>query len=345
MVAAAQAAFGPVDILINNAIAIHHAAVVDLPVAVWDRIIAVNLRGAFLTARACLPAMLARRGGTIVNMVSLEAMPGLSAYIASKLGLQGFSQSLAAEVAHANIRVIAFAPGMVDTPGLRSVAGGLAPQLGLSQQQFLSMSLHPDYAGLMPVEHAGVATAYLVARLADDYHGETVDGMTVLERAGLLTATAAQPAASGPSAGPGVEAALNTDRAARLPQALALSQQLRAVLVATEAEFKKLPVFVRPMAQVGFKNKAGQRLPDWQRTVTHLCEMLQQSPASADRLSLQEEGQRLAGPLAQLARYYREAPAEAARFVKDPATIEAMTRDANSRVAVIEALAGVLRAW
>jgi NAD(P)-dependent dehydrogenase (short-subunit alcohol dehydrogenase family) len=145
----ANAAFGPVNILVNNAIYLRHAPVVEMSLEDWDRTLAVNLRGAFLTCREFLPAMLAKKAGVIVNMISAEAMPGLSAYIASKQGITGFSQSLALEVHGAGVAVVAFAPGMVDTPGLRSVAGGLAPALGMSAEQFLGFSLQFMCVGLL----------------------------------------------------------------------------------------------------------------------------------------------------------------------------------------------------
>jgi NAD(P)-dependent dehydrogenase (short-subunit alcohol dehydrogenase family) len=138
-----QETFGPVSILVNNAIVWSVASVLDMDVAAWDRVMAVNLRGTFLTCKAFLPDMLARKHGTIVNMVSAEAMPYLSAYIASKQGIAAFSQSLAAEVGDAGVRVIPLAIGMVDTPSIRSVAQELAPHLGLSPGEFLRISLHP----------------------------------------------------------------------------------------------------------------------------------------------------------------------------------------------------------
>jgi NAD(P)-dependent dehydrogenase (short-subunit alcohol dehydrogenase family) len=74
-----SAGFGPVDILINNAILCPAGGVLEMDVAVWDRVMAVNLRGTFLMCRAFLPQMLARAQGTIINMISLDGLPYLSA--------------------------------------------------------------------------------------------------------------------------------------------------------------------------------------------------------------------------------------------------------------------------
>ena len=86
-----HAALGGVDILINNAAVEPVAAMADMETALWDRVMAVNLRGTFLTCRAFLPGMLRlqraageRRRGVIVNMTSADASPFMSAYIASK---------------------------------------------------------------------------------------------------------------------------------------------------------------------------------------------------------------------------------------------------------------------
>ncbi|HWI53067.1 MAG TPA: SDR family NAD(P)-dependent oxidoreductase [Symbiobacteriaceae bacterium] len=103
--------FGPADILINNAVLSPVASLLEMEPDLFDRVIAVNLRGAFLTCRAFVPGMLLKKRGTVVNMISAEAMANMSAYIASKQGLAGFSQSLAAELAGAGIRIIAYEPG------------------------------------------------------------------------------------------------------------------------------------------------------------------------------------------------------------------------------------------
>jgi NAD(P)-dependent dehydrogenase (short-subunit alcohol dehydrogenase family) len=112
-------AFRTVDILVNNAILCPATLVTEMDVDLWDRVLAVNLRGTFLTCKTFLPEMLAKEHGTVVNMISTEAMPGLSAYIASKQGIAGLSQSLALEVEGQGVQVISFGPGMVDTPGSR----------------------------------------------------------------------------------------------------------------------------------------------------------------------------------------------------------------------------------
>lgn len=307
-------AFGPVDILINNAIYIQQANVLDMPADTWDRTMSVNLRGTYLTCRAVLPEMLAKNKGLIINMTSTDAMPGLSAYIASKAGITAFSQSLALELEGTGVRVIPFGPGMVDTPGIRGVAAGLAPQLGLTEGQLLNLSLHADYEGLMPAEHAGAATAYLAAQLADEFHGQVVTGYEILERAGLLAQSI------DPLLG------LSLSESAQEANTQALLSKLSAILAETEAEFGQLPVFVRPMAKAGFKSKSGKSLQDWQRLVSGLLNGDAAFPPN------------MAEWLNALAKYYREAPQETARFTKDADTLQMVAETARSRLATIAAL-------
>jgi NAD(P)-dependent dehydrogenase (short-subunit alcohol dehydrogenase family) len=348
-----EVAFGPPTLLVNNAAYEPVVPLVEMPAAEWDRALAVNLRGTFLACRACLPAMLAARHGTIVNLISAEAMPGMSAYITTKQGLVGLTQSLALEVAGQGVRVVAFAPGMVDTPGLRGLAGRLAPHLGLTPEQFLGVSLHAAYPGLMPPAHAAAALAYLVARLADEYHGESVTGYAVLERAGLIQPAAnpsAAPAASGVAAqasvGGSATGQAGPTRADHIAQALALAQQLQAHLVQTDAEFDKLPVFARPLARGGFKSKTGQRLPDFQRAISTLVGHLQRMQATyaTGDAEFMVDQPRLAVWLERLVGYYEAVPAETARFTRDAATLSLVRQQTADRVFTIRQLLSHLTA-
>ena len=110
--------FKKVDILINNAGVAVFEPVLNTSVEDWDQMMAVNLRGAFLSTKAVLPSMLKRRRGDIVFIASiggLEGFPDWSGYCASKFGMVGFSKSLAKEVRRKGVRVITVCPGAVDT--------------------------------------------------------------------------------------------------------------------------------------------------------------------------------------------------------------------------------------
>jgi hypothetical protein len=248
-------------------------------------------------------------------MISTEAMPGLAAYIASKQGITGFSQSLALEVGECGVRVIPFAPGMVDTPGIRGVAPALAPRLGLSQEQFLKTPLHQAFDGLMPAEYAGAATAYLIATLADEFHGEPVTGYTVLERAGLI-----QPACL-----PEMQSPTLSIEPTTMENILELAGKLHQVLEDTEAEFNQLPLFARPLARSGFKSKSGASIADWQRS---LAALENGQPVPPDFIA----------QLGKLATYYRDVPKETARFTKDADLLRQVMETCEQRIAVVQAL-------
>jgi 3-oxoacyl-[acyl-carrier protein] reductase len=117
------AAFGRVDILVNNAGIVLESPVSEMPIADWDRIMNVNLRGVFICTRFVLPHMLAQGGGRIINMASQLGQIGgrtMAHYSASKAGVIGFTRALAREVARDNVLVNAIAPGPINTDMLAS---------------------------------------------------------------------------------------------------------------------------------------------------------------------------------------------------------------------------------
>ncbi|MFN3846151.1 MAG: SDR family NAD(P)-dependent oxidoreductase [Paracoccaceae bacterium] len=125
MVAAAEAAFGPVTHLINNAGHVHQGRFLDLTPADFDRMIAVHLRGTFLATHAVLGGMLTRGSGVIVNVASQLGQIGgveLVHYSAAKAGIIGLTKALAREVSAQGVRVNAVAPGPINTPLVRSLS-------------------------------------------------------------------------------------------------------------------------------------------------------------------------------------------------------------------------------
>jgi meso-butanediol dehydrogenase / (S,S)-butanediol dehydrogenase / diacetyl reductase len=116
------------DVLVNNAAVEVNGDVTATTPEEWDRLMAVNLRGAFLLSRCAIP-YLRRQGGSIVNISSVHSFvswPGCPAYDASKAGLMGLTRAMALDHGHEGIRVNAICPGYIDTPlmekALRDVA-------------------------------------------------------------------------------------------------------------------------------------------------------------------------------------------------------------------------------
>ena len=109
---------GSVDILVNNAGVIAMGPVVEFSEAAWDRILAVNAKGAFLCAKASIPHLQKNREAAIVNIASIAGKRGyanLSAYCASKFAVIALTQALAQELGPSNIRVNAVCPGFLKT--------------------------------------------------------------------------------------------------------------------------------------------------------------------------------------------------------------------------------------
>ena len=121
-VAAASAAFGRLDIMVNNAaIQLHgqDGPCADVPLEVWEQTIAVNLRGPFLGCKHALPALIANGGGVIINIASptgFDHGAGYTAYSSSKGGVSTLTRVVAKDYARQNVRCNAIVPGATETP-------------------------------------------------------------------------------------------------------------------------------------------------------------------------------------------------------------------------------------
>lgn len=113
------AALGDVDVLVLTAAMNVRKRLLDYSAEEFDRVVDLNLRGTFSAVRAFVPAMLARRGGSIVVLTSIRAMtvePGQGVYAATKAGAMQLVRTWAAELGPAGVRINAVAPGVVETP-------------------------------------------------------------------------------------------------------------------------------------------------------------------------------------------------------------------------------------
>jgi len=139
MVQAALQAFGRIDILVNNAgIVGPTAPVTGVALEDWDEVMAVNLTGAFLCAKAVATHMIERRSGKIINISSIagkRAYALRSPYAASKWGMIGLSATLAQELGPHNIQVNAICPGPVAGERMQAVISRRARELGLSESE------------------------------------------------------------------------------------------------------------------------------------------------------------------------------------------------------------------
>jgi 3-hydroxybutyrate dehydrogenase len=179
MVVATLDRFGQIDILVNNAGVIGPTApVTRIDRKEWERVLAVNLTGAFLCAKHVLPHMIEHRGGRIINIASvagLKAYALRSPYCASKWGMIGLTRTLAEEVGQYDITVNAIAPGPVRGARMQEVIRRRAAELGRSLEEVEREYLQSTALKRM-VEEDDIAAVALF--LASD-EGRNITGETI----------------------------------------------------------------------------------------------------------------------------------------------------------------------
>jgi NAD(P)-dependent dehydrogenase (short-subunit alcohol dehydrogenase family)/class 3 adenylate cyclase len=188
MLPEAISAFGEVDILVNNALHLSAAPIVDFPVDEFEKTFATNARAPFLTIKHLLPGMLERGSGVVINMIAYEGSPMATAYSGTKMALRSMAFTAAREIGNdSGVSVFSFVPGIVDTPLIHDV---ILPQsaevLGIPEADVLPIIAHnPGYPGLMPVDHCATALAYAIVH-APEYHGQVADPFEPLDRVGVI---------------------------------------------------------------------------------------------------------------------------------------------------------------
>ena len=156
----AAAALGGLDVVVAAAGIAGRGSVADTEPADWDRVLGVNLRGVYLTARATIPHLRAAGGGAIVNIASqlgLVAAANAAAYCASKGAVISLTRAMAIDHGHEGIRVNCVCPGPTDTPLLDPYFGGAADPAA-ERRAYEAMQLH---SRLVTAEEIAGAVAYL----------------------------------------------------------------------------------------------------------------------------------------------------------------------------------------
>jgi len=176
MVRHAEATFGSVDVLVNNAGIQHVDRVENFPPERWDAVIAINLSSAFHASRFALPGMQARNWGRILNIASvhgLVASAEKSAYVAAKHGLVGLSKVTALENATSGVTCNAICPGWVLTPLVQKQVDAKAAALGISNEEAKRQLLaekEPSLQFTTP-EELGALAVFLCSSAADNVRG------------------------------------------------------------------------------------------------------------------------------------------------------------------------------
>jgi len=140
LIAAAESAFGQVDVLVNNAGIQFVSPVEEFPDEKWEAIISLNLSSAFYATKAVAAGMKERKWGRIINIASahgLVASPYKSAYVAAKHGIVGMTKTVALEVAEHGVTVNAICPGYVWTPLVEKQIPDTAKARGMTEEQVI----------------------------------------------------------------------------------------------------------------------------------------------------------------------------------------------------------------
>jgi len=155
----AAALAGPVDILVNSAGAATSAPFVRTDLALWSRMLEVNLTGTYLCCRQVVPGMLERGYGRVINIASsagLTGYPYVTAYCAAKHGVIGLTRALALETAHTSITVNAVCPGYTDTDMVGEAVANIMTKTGKTEEQARAalVSRNPQRRLVQPAEVA-----------------------------------------------------------------------------------------------------------------------------------------------------------------------------------------------
>jgi NAD(P)-dependent dehydrogenase (short-subunit alcohol dehydrogenase family) len=180
MVEAALQDFGRIDILVNNAgVAGPTAPIANVSRDEWDQVLAVNLTGAFLCARAVIPHMIERRSGKIVNISSIAGKLAYALrgpYAASKWGMIGLSRTLAQELGPHNIQVNAICPGPTAGERMRGVIAGRARELGQSEAEVERLYVEGTaLKRMVDPDHVAAMVVLLVSNEGSSITGEAID--------------------------------------------------------------------------------------------------------------------------------------------------------------------------
>ena len=169
-------AFGPVDVLVNNAGIAESASFAKTDPALWERHLRVNVTGPFLLTREVLPGMLERGWGRVINVASLAGLfgaPYITAYATSKHALVGLTRALATEVTGKGVTVNALCPGYVATDLVWKGARNVAAKTGKSFDETVQAMARINPGGRL-IEPAEVAAAAVKLLSDEGTNGDTI---------------------------------------------------------------------------------------------------------------------------------------------------------------------------
>nr|WP_288497857.1 SDR family oxidoreductase [uncultured Pseudomonas sp.] len=181
-IAALSEQVGAVDVLFNCAGYVHAGSILECDEAAWERSLQLNVTAMYRMIRATLPGMLARGGGSIINMASvassIKGVPNRCAYTASKAAVVGLTKSVAADYIAQGIRCNAICPGTVESPSLRARIAEQAARQDVAEEQ-----VYGQFVARQPMGRLGSAEeiARLVLYLGSDASSYTTGALHVID--------------------------------------------------------------------------------------------------------------------------------------------------------------------
>lgn len=296
-----------VDMVVNNAVVFYARPLLEASLQEWDRVMAVNLRAAFLAAKLFVPDMLNRRHGVFVTMQSGDGMPYMASYFATKVALRSLASSLAQEVGPASgVSVFCFGAGMVDTPAIREAIPKLAPLYGMTDAEFIARSAPGGV--LMSAEDCGVGLAGCILH-ASELHGQEPAAVTGLALLGV---------GSGEWAG------------GHATDARAAARALDEIVGGLKAELEGMGMFQRQWYRRTLRQRSGLSLDEWGQ----LVQTLRSNPSDAGRHAAEVD---------RLAAYFAGLENDARGYIRDPQKLAEAIAALEARRAAAEKVAASLR--
>ena len=292
-------AFGKVDVVINNATIAVLGQVKDLPIEEWDRSYRVNLRGPVLMAKTFLPDMIQRNHG-IFACVSSAGTAFLGGYETFKAAQVHLANTLDAELEGTKVIAYTIGPGLVPTETASKAVSQLAPQIGMSVEQFFEM----NKGIVLSVEEAGAGFAVSVV-LAEKFRGQEISSIQALKATGRWQQH---------SSAREIERSSTEMSSDKRSQAQLSCEAVYITLKAQSTGWKSRSLFERQWVIRDFKKTAGMPIEEWLSTLERLEERLR------------GEGRFTPPPLEKLAGYYEHLADLAKGYEKDAAKLEESLR-------------------